>query len=259
MLFLDALHNTRKYGPALTTHDILKAFAIVLMVVDHVGYVFFPEDVWWRVFGRMCVPIWFFLVGYASPRRFPDELITLGAMLLVTDLWVGERALPLNIFATILAARLYVAYAERIVQDGVALATMFTISAVLLPLSLVLFEYGSQVFPLSLAGFYYRHYRHHWLAPVSLGVAWAFFCAAQYVFFHFSDLQGLIMASGCGLVCLTLHHHHLKPLPSTLGRWYSMPVALFARNSHYVYTLHLMAFLLGRAWWNHTSPFGPMP
>ena len=256
MLFLDAGQNYRKYGPALTTHDMFKFFAIAVMIIDHTGYIFFPEEHWWRAVGRLCVPIWMFFAGYARPKEFPNQLIVLGALLVLTDWGVGERILPLNIFATIILCRLFVDYAESLTQDAMALATMLTISLVLLPLTVFLFEYGSQVFPLALAGFYCRYYRGQWLASVSLGLAWLIFCGMQTMTFEFSAIQSGFVFAGCGVVCLILHRYELKPLPHTEGRAYTAPVAFIARNSHYVYTLHLIAFLLAREWMRHASAVG---
>jgi hypothetical protein len=253
MLFLDAGHNYRKYGAALTTHDVFKFFAITLMVVDHVGYIFFPEELWWRVAGRLCVPIWIFFAGYARPNKFHDELIPLGAMLVLTDWWVGEHILPLNIFATIIVCRMFVDYAETLTHDAMALATLLTISLILLPLTVFLFEYGSQVFPQAIAGFYARYYRGHWLAAVSLGLAWLIFCTMQTLSFEFSPLQTGSVFAGCAVVCLTLHRYELKTLPQTEGHLLAKPVAFIARNSHYVYTLHLIAFLLLRECMRHPA------
>ncbi len=33
----------------LTAYDLLKTLAIILMVVDHIGAYFFPDQMWWRV------------------------------------------------------------------------------------------------------------------------------------------------------------------------------------------------------------------
>ena len=65
----------------LTSHDLLKAFAVIIMVIDHAGYYFFPDQEWWRAIGRIGFPIWFFLVGHARGRVISRKLI-IGAGLL---------------------------------------------------------------------------------------------------------------------------------------------------------------------------------
>ena len=59
--------------------DWLKIAAIVLVLVDHVGYFFIDDDQWWSVFGRMAAPSFFFLIGYAHTRAVPLQWIFLGA------------------------------------------------------------------------------------------------------------------------------------------------------------------------------------
>ena len=60
--------KTKTLSSYLTSYDLLKTLALVLMVIDHIGYFFYPEEMWWRVLGRLSVPIWFFLIGYANAR-----------------------------------------------------------------------------------------------------------------------------------------------------------------------------------------------
>ena len=50
---------------AVDNIDWLKAAAIILVAVDHIGYFFIENDHWWRVFGRLAAPTFFFLMGYA--------------------------------------------------------------------------------------------------------------------------------------------------------------------------------------------------
>lgn len=45
---------------------MLKALALLTMVIDHVGFLFFPEQEWMRAVGRLTMPIF----GYAIARGF---------------------------------------------------------------------------------------------------------------------------------------------------------------------------------------------
>jgi peptidoglycan/LPS O-acetylase OafA/YrhL len=248
MLFLDAGQNYRKYGPQATTHDLYKFFAILLMVVDHVGFVFFPQEMWWRAVGRLCVPVWLFLAGYARPAHVQREFFWLSGLLVLTDWYVGEPILPLNIFVTIIISRLFVAYADMLRQNAAALATLVAIAFVFLPSAFFAFEYGSQAFLLALAGYYYRNYPERGLAPVSLVIAWAVFAVMQAVSFVFTPVQIAFVAVGCALVCMALTGYRIQPLAHSGGKLWVAPVKFIARNSHYVYALHLVVFLLIRKW-----------
>ena len=65
--------------------DWLKTAAIVLVLIDHVGYFFIDDDHWWSVFGRMAAPSFFFLIGYAHTRAVPLQWIFLGVILTLLD------------------------------------------------------------------------------------------------------------------------------------------------------------------------------
>lgn len=45
------------------TGAALKALACLFMVIDHVGYLFFPETVWLRAVGRLAMPIFAFFIA----------------------------------------------------------------------------------------------------------------------------------------------------------------------------------------------------
>ncbi len=83
--------------------DWLKTFAILFVVVDHVGLFFIEDDEWWRVVGRMAAPIFFFLIGFSRRESVPINWIVLGIILTVLDSCVDERFVPiLKCFAHLL-------------------------------------------------------------------------------------------------------------------------------------------------------------
>ena len=90
----------------ITSYDLLKTFAVIFMVVDHIGMYFFPDDLWWRAAGRACVPVWFFLVGYARGRDLSPKILIGAALLLVANFLAGMPIFPLNVLVTIILIRL---------------------------------------------------------------------------------------------------------------------------------------------------------
>ena len=53
-------------------YDRLKVLAVITMIIDHLGYYIFPEDLYLRLIGRIAFPIFLFLVGFYS-NRTPDS------------------------------------------------------------------------------------------------------------------------------------------------------------------------------------------
>ena len=87
----DTLHSTStSYGGPAPPHpvdnaDWLKTAAIIAVLVDHFGYFFTEDDIWWSVFGRLAAPTFFFLIGYAQTRTVPLRWIWLGVILTVLE------------------------------------------------------------------------------------------------------------------------------------------------------------------------------
>ena len=47
----------------ITSYDLFKTLALVLMIADHIGFYFYPNELWLRAFGRLSAPMWLFLIG----------------------------------------------------------------------------------------------------------------------------------------------------------------------------------------------------
>src|SRR4029453_4817826 len=75
-----AKHST-SIAQAIDNTDWLKTAAIILVLVDHFGYFFMEEYLWWSVVGRMAPPTFFFLIGYARTHTVPLHWIGLGVFL----------------------------------------------------------------------------------------------------------------------------------------------------------------------------------
>ena len=51
---MDAASMVKAKLPAeITSYDLLKAAAVIIMIIDHVGYYFFIDEMWWRAVGRI--------------------------------------------------------------------------------------------------------------------------------------------------------------------------------------------------------------
>lgn len=74
-------------------YDLLKAIAILLMIVDHIGFFFFPEFTLLRVIGRISMPLFLFLVGYNRSgnirRWFVVSLLLVDGALFGYDMIMG--------------------------------------------------------------------------------------------------------------------------------------------------------------------------
>jgi hypothetical protein len=147
-----------KKTAAITSYDLLKSLAVITMIVDHVGYYFFPDQLMFRAVGRVSFPIWFFLVGYAKNREITPLLIAGAVVLALADGMIGIGVVPFNVLVTIMLIRLV---RERVA--AVAFRSEFNffivpmlLMALALP-SYMITEYGTHGLLLALFGWMIRN------------------------------------------------------------------------------------------------------
>jgi hypothetical protein len=238
-----------RYGTVVTAHDVWKCAALLLMTCDHIGFYFEPEQLWWRVVGRWCVPIWFFLAGYSPPASARRELYWLAAIMIVADVVMVSPVFPVNILVTIMVARFAVAYMAARDKDLFMVVIFAFACFATMPIALNLFEYGTQVFLFALAGYYRATMRSHWLGGVTLALACATFAPMQVFSFAMPSHQAAVMTAGLVAVCVLLHGFHAKQYPalSTIPV-VSTSLRVLGRTTQYYYAMHVMLFLALSTW-----------
>lgn len=141
----------------LTSYDLLKTFAVLMMIIDHVGCFLFPDEDWLRVLGRLCVPVWFFLIGYANTREIPTKFVV-GAFLVVCAGFIsGLPVFPVNVLFTLMLCRLLV---DRVMsfslKSKVRLWSVFAVLVLLIFPSYLMTDYGTHGLILAMFGYLVR-------------------------------------------------------------------------------------------------------
>ena len=98
---------------------MLKIIAMISMVLDHVGDLFFPGVTWLRAAGRLAMPIFAFCIaeGYAHTRDRKKYLLRMGLFALISEIpfdlafesriGLSHQNIMLTFFLSILALMLY--------------------------------------------------------------------------------------------------------------------------------------------------------
>ena len=249
----------RKDFPAeLTSYDLLKSLALILMIIDHTGFYFFPFDpadpdqdmMWFRVLGRFCVPIWFFLVGYASTTKIPRRLYVMAFLVMGSKFMAGEYILPLNILFTIILARLIREWTvSRAMHSKEMLRGVFLIMLFGALPTFFVFEYGTLVMLFVICGYLIRHFES---AETDRKYIYFFYWVSFFTFFL---VQGLMfptisnLQSAClffGFLAVGILLLFFKPVTYPRLTKYSGPLKypfqFMGRWTLEIYALHLIIF-----------------
>ena len=240
---------------AITAYDLLKTLAVTLMLIDHIGYYFFPDDYWWRVIGRLCVPLWFFLIGYARSRDLDPRLVIGGLVLTFADFAAGHYFIPVNILFSMLIIRVVLNRVMAFCTKGLEpLAFTGLVLALFCPISIAAFEYGFLGILLAMLGWLMRHRDEPAalgeLTPMSVWIFFIFTYAAfiilQSLSFEFQPLQVVALGFGTmGSFWLILRFRP-ETYPDLTGRLGSL-AAVFrfgGRRTLEIYVGHLILFKL---------------
>ncbi len=254
----------------LTSYDLLKTFAVITMIIDHAGYFFFPEDPTFRAIGRLCVPIWFFLVGYAKSRNIGETMLIGAGILVLQNVFLGFPMLPFNVLVTIMLVRLCL---DKVMQRGagglVLLAAIGMVMAVAVPTSDAFTEYGTLGLLLAMAGYMVRHENdgsandghandgranegsasdaggligRTWIVNLGVYFALGVFLLYQQYKFNFPMADLALMAAGSGAVIVALRFFRPREFVSALPMAATRLIQFCGRHTLAIYVAHLFLF-----------------
>lgn len=240
--------NGKKALPLnVTSYDLFKTLAVVTMIIDHVGYYFFPDDMWWRTVGRLSFPIWFFLIGYARSRDISPRIIGGALVLIAGNILAGMALLPFNILVSIalvracldpLMKRLLVS--KTIFWGGVAVLFIFIIPTYFIT------EYGTQGIIAAMFGWLARNRDRQaekdLLFPFAI-FFWFSYIMSEFIVFGLSQAQGRVLMAGCAAVWFILYNFKPAEFPA-LGRPRILAafLQLCGRRTLEIYVVHLLLF-----------------
>ncbi len=248
----------KDFPKELTSYDLLKSFALITMIIDHLGYFLFPDESWMRLIGRMSFPIWLFLVGYAQSRDLSLMLWLCALSVLVGGIIFGHSIFPVNILFSIILVRLVLDYSVGLMFHSVAMLwvmpTLLMIMA--LPTNL-LFEYGSLGLMVAMMGWMLRHRQEkptvRKVLPVFAGVTILTHVMMTFLNFSFTPIETkffpflFLVAYGV----LFLFKPAIYPeLTAKFPKSMLQILQFMGRYSLYLYAFHVILFMFFALWPN---------
>lgn len=121
----------------------MQILAMLTMLIDHIGIVFFPEQVGWRLIGRLAFPLYAYgiVMGYqytSDVRRYLLRLVILAVLSQFPFMW-SMNTNDLNVIATLTICLAVLILWDRAPQWSLRIA--FLLGAVFL-LEALPFDYG---------------------------------------------------------------------------------------------------------------------
>ncbi|MGV2432738.1 MAG UNVERIFIED_CONTAM: conjugal transfer protein TraX [Rickettsiaceae bacterium] len=134
---------SRSVGDQSNYQDLLKLLALVIMLVDHFGLYFDPENIWIRVIGRFAAPIFAFYAGYNFHGRIRHMIWVYGVLLILAHYIVLDIFMS-NILVSIAFGQLYLSYAgNAILQSESRFLRHFLAMIILTPITYQFIDYGT--------------------------------------------------------------------------------------------------------------------
>lgn len=138
----------------------IQFLAMLTMLIDHIGAVWFPNDLAWRVIGRLALPFYVYamVVGYFRTRNVKRYTLRVGLLALLSQLpyQLAFHTLELNVIATLLICLLTLLALDHY-KGRMAIQLAFTGASTLL-LEAIPFDYGAYALLLALI---YRYATPH--------------------------------------------------------------------------------------------------
>jgi hypothetical protein len=261
----------------LTTIDIIKALALIVMIVDHFGAYAYTalfssvdalqsgDSVFWlRLIGRMGLPVWFFLIGYSSSRRIDLSFLLWALVTVLTSITVGAYIIPLSALFTLLAARVFLNLTIPFYkQSGETRFLVVVILTALIPWTYFLSEYGTLGFLIALIGYEVRQIRDSNGSVLSSAqkalmiYVTLLVCFVQMMIFNFTLIQNAVLYLGLAAVfygLITVRFTEYPQFTSRLGRLPVSFIQLLGRRTLELYVLQYVCFIFLNWYLNPDSP-----
>jgi hypothetical protein len=138
--------------------DILKLIALISMIIDHLGFYFFPDYLIFRVLGRYAFPIFCFFAGFNFRGNLNYKILTYGIIFYIFSiLVVFWQIIEVNILISIFLGQLYLKIFEKQLRDSTKAFIHTIILACLWPVTHTIMEYGTLAIAFMIIGQVVKH------------------------------------------------------------------------------------------------------
>lgn len=234
-------------------YDWLKIIAILTMIVDHLGYTFFPDISWLRLIGRIAFPIFLFLVWFNWNYKRRWDLLIWAIIVQIPIFVMGfgfDYLYPsLNILIGIVLWRVVLWWIDKLNIKGnkwlVSISLLTVVLLILNPYIVSYLDYGSFVISFPLLWYLFKKFYKNWIFNLLYSVGlFCFFWLFTYEIFNFNFISLVILAMFyilllCIFFLIWQENHSI----SIWKKWNKILMWL-SQKALYIYVFHLVLFWL---------------
>lgn len=208
--------------------DLLKAIAIIAMIIDHFGLFFFPEENIMRIIGRYAMPIFCFFAGYNFKGNIRINILIYGIILhLIALFFVFKFYIPANILVTIFIGLVCLKCLGKYFKDFWQGYTLVLLAACLGLYTDFLFDYGSCAISIIFLGHMTRQHPnlkyYYTFAAALISFFYTYF--AFYEFFDQTErILSFIVACACFISLSCISYDKKIPINLSIIRRYLLEI-----------------------------------
>lgn len=172
--------------------DLLKAVALIAMIIDHAGLYLFPDEVYMRVIGRYSMPIFLFFVGYNFNNNIRIKILVYGVILqIITLFFIFKAYVPANILITIFLGLLCLKALQEYLKNFWIGYLFVIILGCLWDYTDILFDYGTYGICVTCLGYMVKqHPKEQYL--LTFAVVIIAFMHTYFIFDTFNQFEFLL-------------------------------------------------------------------
>lgn len=244
---LKNLSQTLNKYDGLNSYDLLKACAIITMIIDHIGLFFLQDISMLRAIGRVSLPLFAFCVGYNRKYTFDKTLAILAVISCLASLviWphlkylIKDSILKASILPTIIITRISMQFLSKMLNDYNVYIIIIILWA-LLDWSYGIFQYGTLGIIIAICGYLCALSNKIHFYKVFLGINLLLYFACQYVVFRFNQTELLALFVEYILLALVFANFSIRPIK--ILHKIKGPLLFLSRYSLIIYFVHSLMF-----------------
>jgi hypothetical protein len=230
-----------KYG-GLNSYDLLKALAIITMIIDHIGLLFLQDIEMLRAIGRISLPLFAFCVGYNQKYSFDKTLAVLAVISCLASLvlwphlkyFIRGSILKASILPSIIIIRISMQFLSKILNDYSAPIVIIILWA-LLDWSYGLFQYGTLGIIIAICGYLCALPNKLHFYKVFLAANLLLYFVCQGVMFGFNQKELVVLLMEYLLLMVLFANFSIKPIK--IYHKFTLSLLFLSRYSLIIYLI----------------------